>query len=357
MKSHKTTLSLIVLVIAILISWFLISDDAEKESMAKLPLQDEVAYSKKANQWISQMLIRQAQAKSKDEAENKKRSNAFWDRASDFSDAQLTKVEFYGRIVDQYGDPVPGVKVPYSAGGYYLASGSGAGFVMTDAEGIFVIDDAKGHSLHIRKPEKEGYKFKFYHEGPGAVRLEGFGHNPSKVWFTYTKEKPYVFKAWKVDDYPPSLISDNTLLGVHPDGRIYTVDFSKSGREILRKGEVSGDLRISMTRTERDWSLQIGVLDGGVQETKDFYLNLAPETGYQASIKYTAKDEEPKQQEREISILKRRLYFTSRNGEVYGRIKMEVEPYFNTKSAISFDYAVNMASDRNLTVKEKEIRR
>ena len=102
-----------------------------------------------------------------------------------------------------------------------------------------------------------------------------------------------------------------------------------------------------MFRTNENWTFKIKAINGGLQETNDIFMNLSPEDGYKESIVYKFK-------RKDKDRIDNKYYFTSRNGQVYGRLRMAVRPYLRgkNKSTILFDYVVNMNADRNLTVKE-----
>ena len=94
---------------------------------------------------------------------------------------------------------------------------------------------------------------------------------------------------------------------------------------------MNGDLIVRCEResmqqhTDRsDWSVTIEPINGGIQEARDRYLNLAPESGYQPSItiakKFGEKDYQP-------SVIEERYYFTAHNGQVYGTLFNDYRPF------------------------------
>jgi hypothetical protein len=74
----------------------------------------------------------------------------------EFAQANVHDIEFYGKVVDQNGDPVQGVKILCGAGGGPLGGGSGYIRLTTDEQGVFRISEKEGHSLQIQKMEKTG---------------------------------------------------------------------------------------------------------------------------------------------------------------------------------------------------------
>ena len=130
--------------------------------------------------------------------------------------AALPKITFWGRVVDQYGQPVVGASIYNEGGNAWLASGGGAGFARTDDEGYFKIRNrGTGLSLgQIVHPEIEyGYP---PDQGPRSyershqqflIRSKWFissiteGH-PHDAWSKYTKKsKAYEIKVWRLGEY------------------------------------------------------------------------------------------------------------------------------------------------------------
>lgn len=262
------------------------------------------------------------------------------------SDAMVMNVEFHGKVVDQFGSPVTGMKVTYEAGGSPYTKGSGIGSVMTEEDGSFVIANVKAYLLNIWEFEKDNY------EARGRVSFRGFiqgGGDGIGSWDDYTKEKPYIFHASKIEKYARVKSEKGRLLTFDPSGTIYTVDFT--GEDRVKWGGVrEGDIRISVSRNDNDWQIKIDGVDGGIQETNEEYMNLAPESGYQETVTYSGG------KENSFSV-KKKLYFKSRGGKIYGALKLDMRPYakFDGKDAgIDVDYAINLEGGRELAVKPEE---
>ena len=155
---------------------------------------------------------------------------------------------------------------------------------------------------------------------------------------------PYIVNAWKVESYPDTK-KGKPFLGFIPDGRDYTIDFL-SQNKTKNEGVTEGDLRIRFKRDEENWELEITAANGGLQETEDEYLNLAPENGYINPFILSGKKDRRRPQLKNV-------YFFSRSGQLYGRIKMEVRPFHNRKeSAFEFNYVINLEQGRNSSVKQ-----
>lgn len=246
-------------------------------------------------------------------------------------DESLPTLRLYGRIIDQFENGVPDASIDYVGTSTYFSQASGGGKTTTDSRGNFIIRDVRGGGLVINSPIKPGYQFS------GSSRLSGsiIGNNNPK--------DPYIINAWKVDRYP-RIKKGSSFQGFKIDGRIYTVDFLGESK-IKKEGDSDGDLQIRINRTDSEWNLIISAINGGVQEAKDEYHNLAPKNGYVTTVTYSGKSApEP---------IFKNIYFQTRNSEIYGFMRFEIIPYYREISVINFDYIVNLEKGRNLTIKQE----
>ncbi|MBL1432949.1 MAG: carboxypeptidase regulatory-like domain-containing protein [Gammaproteobacteria bacterium] len=266
----------------------------------------------------------------------------------------------YGRVVDQNGDGVPGVEVVYyrmssffsrTENGYSLAA-------TTDQNGFFVINNDRGGELKLYIPVDVNDCCQF----PRNHLLPEFD------WEINSSSNPLIINVWRVYSYP-DLKKGDVLLRFIPDGRAYTIDFFaeekvqekekitglyavipnrfklNTSRHIKKEGEVFGDLRIWMKRSETEWEMEIQAIDGGLIKTKDMFTNLAPKNGYTNTFNFGGLNFS--------QHIRENFYFRSRKGELYGYVKLRIMPEFRDDSAISFDFKINLEKGRNLTVEKK----
>jgi hypothetical protein len=85
------------------------------------------------------------------------------------------------------------------------------------------------------------------------------------------------------------------------------------------------------------------VPQGGLIETTDLIQNLAPEGGYQSEWKIRVADLENKYSENG----KRKFYFKSQNGQLYGQFSVELN--LNGKVLTFSSFWLNPNGSRNLT--------
>lgn len=257
------------------------------------------------------------------------------------AEAQKDPVEFYAKIVDQYGDPVEGVKIRVGLGSVY---GGTSILTTSDAQGRFLVRDVEATSMGAHEMKKPGYEFHLRGVYFRSYVRKG-EHN--RVWSDYTSENPFIYHAWKLSE-PELLLHEASKLVRLKPGTTYTVHFDR--RNLLEEGRNDGDLWITLVRppniTSRDamdWSISIEAVAGGLIETDDLFMYEAPELGYQPVW------EEHYSQFRAGRWVDRKFYIKARNGKVYGRITMEIAPvYGNEFSAIDFNYWINQNGSRNL---------
>jgi len=283
--------------------------------------------------------------------------------------SQLPDIVFYGRVVDQHGQPVYGASVWYEATNAYLSEGGGRGLVYTDAAGYFDIDTV-GASLvlgGVGHSTIDGINYK----GHKNIAQKNFdmrflshkdnqGNYPN--WRNYTKkENAYIIHAWRLSKYEGAK-KGNLNEYFNSDGRQYTLNLQKNNyKNKVREGvNKDGQLIVSCSRKAMsfrkdygDWSATISVIDGGIQAINDLYMNEAPALGYQSSIiidmKQSAEDYRP-------NLLNQRYYFTANNGTFYGSLFVNFKPHSHPKNnecRISISYKFNATGSRNLELKRQ----
>ena len=130
--------------------------------------------------------------------------------------AALPKITFWGRVVDQYGQPVVGAAIYNAGGNAWLSSGGGSGFAHTDDEGYFKVRNS-GAGLTLSQivhpeieygyPPEQGPRRYERERQPFLISSKRFisqideGH-PSDSWRKYTKKsKAYEIKVWRLGEY------------------------------------------------------------------------------------------------------------------------------------------------------------
>jgi len=250
----------------------------------------------------------------------------------DAQNSQLINV--YGKVIDQYGNPVVGAKVD---GGVLLnvgIEGSGGKHYQTetDAQGLFTFNDLHGVRFGAAF-EKPGYEYnsKLY----------------TTWWDTYKPDpkNPMVFAMYKLQGAEP-MVHSKIHDYIPCDGTEIPYDL------LTGKRVANGGLIVTFTRTPADiqtgkpfeWTLTLTVPGGGLTEIHDPYPYEAPHGGYQETTTITTGPA-PKTY---TDSTNKTYYYKSADGK-YGRINVGLQADFQPPPT-SFDGSIylNPSGSRNL---------
>ena len=247
-------------------------------------------------------------------------------------------IDFFCRVLDQYSTPVVGASLKIYVRHWELTADAMSKPVrmekQTDAAGNFDVHGVTGDGLSLEKIEKAGY-----HLSPKAQ----INYGPSSG----TAGSPTIIRMWR-DGSRESLVGGNKVFGITPDGRTYTIDLLL-GRKI--EGEADGDLRVSITRPKGisprekyEWFWRIEAVKGGILETDDEFMYLAPEVGYESSVSMRIDPADSSW----TPLVRKHLFIRSRDGKIYGRMQVEINAAYGDHGAIELNYTVNPNASRNL---------
>jgi hypothetical protein len=262
-------------------------------------------------------------------------------------EAKNASVSFYGRVVDQQSNDIAGVQILMSVrqwgiGGTFDSWGNKFPKFerTTDSNGNFSLENVNGDSLTIESITKEGYLL-----SPKIKKGYGFGNVSDP--FHPDQQNPVIIKMWKELGATEPLITGSHVFGMD-SGKTYTVDLIHGKKT---EGDADGDLIISIKRPDevnsRDrysWSYSIEAINGGLIETDDEFMYLAPESGYYPKIE---KQFDPTDSDWNFDIAKQ-FFIRTRGGQIYGRVQIVFHSVYNVHSAIEINYAINPTGSRNL---------
>lgn len=231
-------------------------------------------------------------------------------------------IRFYGKVVDQHDEPIPGVKVTLGVRNFKepMPGMMGDGFdypvVTTGADGRFALTDAKGSLLTIKSLEKPGYEASI----KTVNKSYWYWRDPSMV-FRPNADAPEVFRMWKKQG-AEALVRKGISVALRPDGTPSTVDL------LTGRAASNGDIRVMLVRTPQqitngqrnyEWTLTVEAVDGGVIESKDEQMFLAPTEGYQPKITvHMPANTAEWSDEKSFN-----LYVRLRGGKQYGRAELK----------------------------------
>jgi hypothetical protein len=188
-----------------------------------------------------------------------------------------TPIAFYGKIIDQTGNPVPDAKVDYSAIDEFFGNGSNY-HGKSDANGMFSISGIKGAVLTVAV-SKDGY-YNISKKSDAAFAY-GLGSDATRKE-PPTKETPAVFVLQKKGMAEPMIrISKHILLP--RNGESSNIDLTtgtRGSRNDLQIQTWVGD----SSQQRFDWRYRLSVPGGGLVERKGQFDFEAPTDGYQPSI-------------------------------------------------------------------------
>jgi hypothetical protein len=253
-----------------------------------------------------------------------------------FETLNHNEIEFYGRSMDQFGQPVPGADVE---GVVLVNTGSRGGQMRrqtrTDAQGYFQFGGFIGQDLGIGI-SKEGYEYRRRERSFSYSYFEADHkrHIPDP-------KNPVVFVLWKKQGAEALIHYDREWRFPVNAGPV-KIDLLKA-----KMGQPQADLIVNVSRSplvmqygERGfaWKVSIDVEDGGlVRAGETEYYNQAPTNGYEPRLEYAQEAQSIRAaQEGRITWtwhegVSDTFYLTSRNGKNYGRLNLEIRPNIDRK--------------------------
>lgn len=252
-------------------------------------------------------------------------------------DAKNAKsINVYGKVIDQYGQPVVGVTV--NAGTLLIISFDRSGgekfSSLTDAHGEFSFT-----GLH-------GARFGLGLEKPGYI------YDPKTYldwWDNYKPDpgRPATFIMWKLKGAEP-MAHVEAHCGLACDAVPTSFDLL-----IGSKANAGKDLTVTLTRNPLsidrskpfDWTLTLQIATGGLIPVGPSYAYEAPAVGYQPSITVSRSASEKNWS----PSLVQTYFFSARNGQVYGRITVNLMAnYEPPPTRFEIEIYANPAGSRNL---------
>jgi hypothetical protein len=249
------------------------------------------------------------------------------------SGQNMQNQDYYGKVVDQYGNPVTDADVE---GNIMLdsleTSKEETHITQTDNRGFFQFTGLHGASLgvHIRK---EGYEMDARGKGSKAP----IGQRSSQ-------DDRATFTIWKFRGAEP-IKYVSTESHVPFDGTPITFDIT-TGKE-----NPNGDLRVTLLRVplqvrrsgqKFDWGIKIEILHGGLIAENDAYPYWAPISGYQPYFEFNISSNDVPWH----STMTQNFYIKNSHGQ-FGRMQMDTFASA-TPSGVRFDVWINPSGSQNL---------
>jgi len=195
-------------------------------------------------------------------------------------------IVFYGKFVDQFDQPVSGVRVEADVPNWNVigliqhVSRTQTKVFYSDLHGQLVVSGMSGESLSLHIA-KEGYEL-----APGS--LGGYGYGPGvSIHHEPNPAKPVVYRMWKRQG-AAELVGVSFRSMIPSDGQ--SIWIAENSVKCSRTELPDACLKLTVIRERRiltfddkspyKWSFKIEMLGGGIIKTDDLFLYQAPETGY-----------------------------------------------------------------------------
>jgi len=250
---------------------------------------------------------------------------AGWDEENNKS------LEFYGKVIDQDGQPVVGARIQGNVMTTIGFRGTNEmpHVTSTDSQGNFEFRGLHGQSLGVT-PQKDGYEY----------TQKGNGNwTPT---YKASIDNRVIIYMWKIKGAEP-MIHTFIRAGLACDGsqstfNLFTKRIDATGLTMkLTRNPVNIDRRKNF-----DWTLTISVSGGGLIPIKDIYPDEAPEDGYKDII--IDMPAESKYWTPEVN----ESYYLF-DGHHYGRVVVSITVDYQPPPTFrQFDAYINPSGSRNL---------
>ena len=256
-------------------------------------------------------------------------------------------IHFWGKVVDQDGLPLAGVSVTLTARQWGLAVTPllqptfKKVIHISDHDGLFQVINEKGDVLTVEALKKEGYT-------ASPLALRSFGYNISTN-ITPEASNPVLFKMWKKGPAQPVVTRHFPNTGIPCDGTAISFDLITGEKGTHAKDLIVRFFRDPLTLTSRtekfDWTFTLEMPEGGLIETNEEFMLLAPESGYQPFFRI----EVPKQSPNWKKTLSKQFYVMLRGGDVFGSLSIQLFAYYPTPpTGLTVSVTINPTGNRSL---------
>jgi hypothetical protein len=248
-----------------------------------------------------------------------------------------TPFSFYGKVVDQTGQPIGGATATVTLWGEAgSAKASSQRNILSDADGMFSLKDVRAVSVEVVVTE-EGYRTLPAKTPPG-----GWGLNLQNRSFPSATD-PAIFPLQKIGIAEPLVVFHTGGMDVSQNGAVAAFDLA-SGH---KRKDFTGGVQVQTWVDAHDpksqqpyhWKFSVTVPGGGLQLRTDDYQFVAPSSGYQAS---DVVDMTPGNGP--WSDVSERNYFIQTADGKYGRIRLSV----NAHGSFSIEGYLNPSGSQNL---------
>lgn len=328
MSSRNKTIWLLLCALALTVVWFFPDSLKTVEKMTGRTVQKSPnAYWPRGQNATPENAAVELRSKLKKEyLEGKKKDPLFdWKRP----------IQFYGRVVDQNGDPLKDAEIRLQ---WSDLSSNGATEIkcFSDEGGGFSIHGIHGKGISVR-PQKPGYSLI---ESSNDLSFEYA--DPYLDWYHIPNpSKPVVFTLFK-HGKPDRLVYAKAQKAMLHDGSETRLEFestnqAKIGLLVIR----SWTAERTNARPRPDWWVELQLQGASLSPTSEPFPSYAPLDGYSSTFRRDENADEEKWE----SMFEQTFYFRTENPVRFGKIRIEFMPWGR---GIKAEYWVNPTGDRSL---------
>lgn len=258
-------------------------------------------------------------------------------------------VEFYGKIVDQDGDPIEGVEVSAHSN-FFTESlveqvahrgrkiGKKKIKVVSDVEGDFVVSGYRAQTLVVTSLNKDGFLPQKMHETysyspsfPKSVKHEAVSSSPKVfVLIEESQTEPLIKKHWT-----RKITSD----GVGYSFDLERSEFAKIANPRYLKISVTAKYGSGDNTIGYPWTISLDLTEGGLVVTEDQLSNKAPEGPYRNHLTWSSSELGGSWS----SDLKKTIYIKGAEGEFFSYIDLHVQVLPDNRGRVLMKTLVNPA--------------
>jgi hypothetical protein len=247
-------------------------------------------------------------------------------------------IEFYGKVIDEKGNPVNGSSVRFQWSDMTDNVASNSATAESDAQGLFSLHGKFGRSLDVWVT-KEGYYAP--HEG-----YKGFLYSLGNNLYSPDIANPIIFKLRKKGNGESLITTDfpgfAKIAQLHHDGTPVELDLLKGVQAPAGSGQLKLEFWRDISNRNAnvfDWKLQLSA-PGGLVGTDEEFAFEVPESGYQTSLVIDM----PATNQNWAGELRNKYYIQLSDGK-YGRLDL----FFSSFNGVfTVSSAINPSGSQNL---------
>lgn len=234
-------------------------------------------------------------------------------------------ITFYGKVIDQNGDPVSFARAAYGLLDKFNESGSN-GHVDADANGFFTIQGVRGAAIGVNI-SKSGY-YQIHKVSDQYFAYGAGGDSMSKP--PPQRDNPAVFTLQKMGKPEPLIYVGTRYYKVSKDGEPLEVRLETGGQAPVGQGDIRFERwandKEKNQRGHFDWRLRITATKGGLIERKGEFDFDAPSDGYQESMEIDM----PASLGDKWSYTANKSFFVETRDGRFGRLNVTIQAGHNT---------------------------